>query len=315
MKKVLITGGAGFVGANFVYTFVDLKYNVHIIEKSGTDLWRINKIKNKVKIHYIDLKEYKNVEACVLKIKPHIILHFAAYGAYQGKQQDIENTITTNLLGTINLANACAKTKFTCFINTGTSSEYGLKDTVMKETDILEPNNLYGITKSAATMYCFYMAKYKNLPIATVRPFSAYGYFEEKGRLVPTIIKACLENSPLKLYSPNSVRDFIFIEDLINAYMLIIKNIKKIKGEVFNIGSGKQNTVEEVFKITKKITGSKIQPIYDQVKQNQYEPKKWVADISKAKKMLHWKPKHDLGQGLQKNTAWFKKNLSLYGSY
>ena len=94
--------------------------------------------------------------------------------------------------------------------------------------------------------------------------------------------------------------------------MLIIKNIEKIKGEVFNIGSGKQNTVEEVFKITKKITGSKIQPIYNQVKQNQYEPKKWVADIAKAKKMLHWKPIYDLESGLRKDIGWFKKNMHLY---
>ncbi len=313
MKKVLITGGAGFIGANFVYTFLDLGYHVTIIEKQETNLWRLETIKDTITIQHIDLTNYERLEPFILTLQPNIILHFATYGAYQSKQQDIQTTINTNLLGTINLVNACAKIPFECFINTGTSSEYGLKNRAMKETDVLEPNNLYGITKSASTMYCSYMATSKNLPIATVRPFAVYGYFEEKERLVPTIIRACLENSPLKLSSPNSVRDFVFIEDLISACMLIIKNIEKTKGEIFNIGSGKQTTIEEVFKITKKITGSKIQPTYNQIKQNQYEPQKWLADISKSKKMLQWKPKYSLEAGLKKNLSWFKKSLSLYG--
>jgi len=311
-KKILITGGAGFIGANFAHKFLDLGYNVNLLEKQGTNLQRIEKIKDKIQLHYIDLRNYDELEDFIIKLNPQIILHFATYGAYQVKQQDIKTTIDTNLLGTINLVNACKNIKFDCFINTSTSSEYGVKDKPMKETDLLEPSNLYAITKAGATMYCQDITRKLGLPIITMRPFAVYGYFEEKERLIPCIIKSCLTNTDLNLSSQSSVRDFVFIEDVISAYLKIIENAQKVKGEIFNIGTGKQNTIDQAVNIIKKITQSSIEPKYNQIKQSQLEPKNWLADISKIKNILNWQPDYDLEKGLTKNIEWFKKNLSLY---
>lgn len=310
--NILITGGAGFIGANFVYKFLDLGYNVNLLEKQGVNLWRLGKIKDKIQLYYVDSKNYNELEHFIVKLNPKIILHFAAYGAYQAKQQDIKTTIDTNLLTTINLVNACKKIKFGCFINTGSNSEYGVKEKPIKETDLLEPNNLYGITKTAATMYCQDATRKFGLPIVTVRPFAVYGYFEEKERLIPYIIKSYLTNTELKLSSPKSVRDFVFIEDVIDAYLKIIENIQKIKGEIFNIGTGKQNTIDQVVKTIKEVTKSPIEPKYNQIKPAQYEPKNWLADISKAKNLLKWQPNYSLKEGLKKNIEWFKNNLVFY---
>lgn len=312
MKKALITGGGGFIGANFIYKFLDLGYDVNLIEKQGVNFWRLEKIKNKIKINYIDLKNYNKLEAFILKLKPQIILHFATYGVYQAKQQDTKKIIDANLLGTVNLVNACNKIKFECFINTGSNSEYGIKDKPMKENDLLEPNNLYGIAKAASTLYCQYMAKKLDLPIVTTRIFSPYGYFEEKDRLIPTIIKSCLKNNELTLSFPGSVRDFIFVEDIIRAYLAIIENIRKVKGEIFNVGTGVQTTIDEMVNIIKEITRSTTKPKYGKIKPAQTEPKNWLADISKIKKMLNWQPEHNLRGGLEKDVKWFKENLHLY---
>ena len=312
MEKVLITGGAGFIGVNFVYKFLDLGYEVNLLEKQRVNLWRLEDIKEKIKFHYIDLKNSNKLGSLITYLKPQIILHFAALGTYPRKQQGVKEIIETNLLGTINLVNACSKIKFKCFINTGSSSEYGIKERPMKENDLLEPNNLYGITKAAATMYCQNTARKLGLPIVTVRPFAVYGYFEEKERLIPTVIKSCLTNKELKLSSSESVRDFIFIEDVISAYLTIIENIQEIKGEIFNLGTGKQATIKEVVNLVKKITKSDVKPQYGQAKPAQTEPKNWVADISKIKKILNWQPKYNLKDGLKKDIEWFKKNISLY---
>ena len=310
-NRVLITGGGGFIGANFARRFSELGYKVYIVKQS-TNIWRLIEIKRQIKIYYIDLRDYNRLESFILKIRPKIVLHFATYGAYPQKQQDAKKIIDTNLTGTINLVNACKKIKFDCFINTGSSSEYGIKNKSMKETDLLEPNNLYGITKAAATMYCQYMSKKYDLPIVTLRLFSVYGYFEEKERLIPTIIKSCLENKKLKLSSANSVRDFIFIEDVIDAYLKAINNIQKIQGEILNIGTGQQTEIAQVVELAKEITQSKVKPEYNQIKSVQIEPKSWVADISKAKKSLNWKPKFSLEEGLNRDIEWFKENISLY---
>lgn len=317
-RKVLITGGAGFIGANFVYKFLEMGYSVNIFEIKEADLWRLEKaLKNpknskKIEIHSPNLLNYNETEKIIKKIKPDIVLHFAAYGAYQNFQQEISATVDANIKTTINLADACQKADVKCFINTGSSSEYGIKEKPMKETDILEPDNLYGITKSAGTFYCQMLAKKSGFPCATIRPFAVYGYFEEKKRLVPTIINSCLKNNELKLSNPESVRDFIFIEDLISGYLSAVKNIDRIKGEIFNLGTGKQNKIRDVVKIVKKITESMAEPAYGQIKIVQTEPKKWEADISKAKKLLEWRPKYNLEEGLKKNINWFKSNLNLY---
>ena len=312
MKKVLITGGAGFIGSNFVRKFLELDYEVYIIEKKESNLWRLEDIKNKIKINYINLEDFSRLKSFIIKTKPKIILHFATYGAYQSWQQDTKLTINTNLLGTVNLVNACSKINFDCFINTGSSSEYGIKDKPMKENDLLEPVSLYGITKSATTMYCQHVAKKYNLPIVTFRPFGVYGYFEAKKRLIPTIIKSCLKNEEFSLSSPNSVRDFVFIEDMMDAYLKAINNIQSIKGEILNLGTGKQTRINEAVDLIREITNSNTKPQYGQERIAQYEPKNWVADILKIKRLLNWQPKYSLKEGLKKDVEWFKKNIYVY---
>ncbi len=309
-KKVLITGGAGFIGANFVYKFLELGASVTVAERKSANLWRIKNAG--VAIKTIDLSNATDVKALIRKVRPDIVLHFATYGAYQRFQQDINLTIDTNLKGTINLINACQKIGVQAFINTGTNSEYGIKERPMKETDVLEPENLYGITKGAATMYCQMIARQTGFPAVTIRPFAAYGYFEEKERLVPSVVMGCLQNRPIHLSQPKIARPFMFIEDVINAYILAIENISKIKGQIINIGLKRPFTIEEVVTVAKKITKAKTMPQYGKIRLAQPEAQTWAHDISKAKKLLGWQPRYTLEQGLKKTIAWFEKNLSLY---
>ena len=308
MKKVLITGGTGFIGSNFVYKFLELGDDVHLIVRPESNFERINSIKDKLGLHYIDLFNFAETENFIAELKPDVILHFAAYGTRQGKQQDAKLTVDTNLLGTVNLVNAASKIKFDCFINAGSSSEYGEKNHPIAEEDLPEPNNLYGVTKVAATMYCQFLAKKMDLPIVTMRLFSPYGYFEEKGRLMPNIVTAGLRGEKFTAPSPSPTRDFVFIEDVINAYTKAIANINGIKGHILNIASGKQYSIAEVVDVVEKILGRKLEVEYGSIEVKQHEPKMWVADISKAKKLLNWSPINSLEDGLRKYIVWVRKN-------
>lgn len=310
--KVLITGGTGFVGSNFVYRFLERGDEVHLLVRLETRFWRIEPVKDRVTLHTIDLAKEKEVVKFITDLKPEIILHFATYGAYQGREQDAETTVRTNVLGTVNLMRACAEVGFKCFINTGTTSEYGEKDHPMREDELLEPNNLYGVTKAAATMFGKFLAQKHNLPLVTMRLFSVYGPYEDPRRLVPVVIKACLENTALNLASASFVRDFVFIEDVMEAYDAAIAQSERIKGEIFNVGTGVQHSIGDIVEVANHVTGATIKPAYGTMAAVQHEPSMWVADIAKIKTTLDWKPSFSLERGMEKNIEWFRRNLAHY---
>ena len=312
-KKVLVTGATGFIGANLARRLISLGFNVNLILRARSNPWRIKDILSKVKIYEGDLRDQKTLNKLVNKIKPQIIYHLATYGSYPSFQKDLQQMIQTNIVGTANLLNTCSKVGFDLFVNTGTSSEYGIKNAPISETDLLEPNNDYGVTKATATLLCQSIAKRNNLPIATLRFFSAYGYYEEPFRLIPTVIRACLKNERLLLSSPNSVRDFCFVEDIVDAY-LTVASVKNISGEIFNVSVGKQYTVGAVVDKIIELSQAKMKPEWDKMPKHQNEPKSWVADISKAEKFFKWKPKYSLNEGLKKTITWFQQNLHLYNS-
>lgn len=181
----------------------------------------------------------------------------------------------------------------------------------MKETDLLEPNSQYAVFKAAATYYCQYLAKSKKMPIITIRPFSVYGQYEESTRLIPTLINSLLNNTCPPLVSPDTARDYIFIDDMVDAYLAASQR-PDLGGEIFNIGSGKQTTIKEIVDLSTCLTGANVKPKWGTMEQRIWDQNIWQADISKARSMLNWSPKNNLEEGLTKTISWLKDNADLF---
>jgi len=310
-KRVLITGSTGFIGANLTREFLKLGFEVYIFTRVTSNKWRLSDILKDVKEYCVDLSDRERLEKIILDIKPEIILHTAVYGGYPF-QKNTDKIMQTNIVGTVNILSACSRVGFDIFVNTGSSSEYGTKHSPMRETDLLEPNNDYGVSKASATLFCQTKAKSEKLPIVTLRLFSPYGCYEEPTRLIPSVIVACLRGENPKVSSPDPVRDFIFIEDIMDAYVKVIETKKEIEGEIFNIGYGRQYSVGEVVSRIIELTGNRVKPEWKSIPNPRFEPITWVADISKAKRFLNWQPRHDFEKGLEKTIKWFEKNMPLY---
>lgn len=310
-NSFLVTGATGFIGANLTRELVRQGHNVSVIVRDKKLNWRLLDISHKINIHECDIQDPK-LQEVVNKIKPDYIFHLAAYGALPS-EDDINKMTDVNIKGTVNLINAVKQNTFKLFINTGSCVEYGIKDSAMKEDDVLEPINNYGVIKSAVTLYCQKEAIRNNLPLVNLRLFTPFGYFENKNRLIPSIILSAIKDEPIKVSAPGSVRDFIFIEDVVDAYLHAIK-MPFSKGEIFNIGIGKQHTIKEIINICLKLSNSKSQILWGTVeKQSRFiEPKTWKADMSKTKTLLKWEPKNSIESGLQKTIDWFRKNKNLY---
>ena len=260
---------------------------------------------NKVKIYNVDLLDKKQLTKIVNKINPNFIIHLATYSNYRN-QTDTEEMIDINIKGTLNLLLASKNIDYKLFINTGSSSEYGIKNNPMKETDLLEPISFYAATKASVTFLCQAFAKEYQKPIITLRPFSVYGPFEEEKRFIPTIIKAVVENKLIKLTPGNQRRDFIYIEDIIDIYIKSLSCGKKLSGQILNMGTGIEYTNDEVIQTLFKETNKKVKIEKGAYPKRIWDTSHWVADISKTKKLLNWKPKFTLGKGLRYTYNWFK---------
>lgn len=308
---ILITGASGFVGANLLRRLIKEvpSEKVHIILRKNSDTWRINDLLKKVSVHVIDLRNQSDTLQLIQKVKPKIIFHLAAYGAYP-YQVDEKEMVETNIICTFNLMETCMKVEFESFINTGSSSEYGINQNPMSESDICSPVTSYGVSKVWASLYSKYLSMTKEKNITTLRPFGVYGFYEQKGRLIANIILALLKKEQPTLATYYFARDFVFVDDVVEAYLLAIKN--NSAGMIFNIGSGKQTTLGEVFQTIKTIMGKDIEPLLGTSDTGLFDTNRRIADNKLAKKYLGWEPRTNLYNGLEQTIKWFKENVSLY---
>lgn len=294
--RIVITGASGFVGANLVRHF-SRKHEVFAITRNPRN-WRLPKNANAV---VCDIQNRDNVLQMVKEAKPDVLIHCAAYGGYHF-ETDVRATINTNIIGSLNLIDACRDNIL--FINTGSSSEYGIRTEPMKESDPIRPETNYAMTKALITNLISSKAVARAL---TLRLFSVYGYYEEKHRLIPTVLYSVAKRQRAKLSNKNNVRDFVFVEDVAAAYELAIKNFDKVEnGSVFNVGSGKQSRIIDV------VNAVKADVEWAPEVRTKEPERTWQADISSIRKGLGWEPAHSLDEGLGKTLKWMEENISLY---
>lgn len=301
-QRFFVTGATGFVGACLTRKLACLGCEVHVLVRPEADRWRLEGLEGKLHWHMCDLTEGDRVREIAIAVAPTVIYHFATHGAYPN-QTDADQIILTGVFGTWNLLKACAAVDYKLFVNIGSSSEYGNKEFAMRETDALAPRSYYAVAKCAQTLVSEQMALAERRPINTLRLFSVYGPYEEPTRLVPTVVERCLEGRDLDLVSPDTARDFIYVEDVVDA-CLQIGQISLQCGEVFNIGTGVQSTVRDVVNAAFQATGSQSKVNWGRMPARPWDTNTWLADISKARRTLKWSACTSLEEGIAKTVEW-----------
>jgi nucleoside-diphosphate-sugar epimerase len=310
MKRVVITGATGFVGANLAERLVHDGHSVYLLLREGSQSWRIEHLLPHLRPVVVNLLDRQGLKEALKPIRPDWIFHLAAYGAYAW-QEDLDTALQTNFLGTINLVEACREIEFEAFINTGSSSEYGLKGYAPSEDDFLNPNSYYAVTKASATLFCGYIAQSFNLPIYTLRLYSVYGPYEDPRRLIPTLILKGLERSLPPLVHPEVARDFIFTEDVNNACMLVASRASMLPfGSIYNVGTGRQTTLRDIVELTRKIFDISSEPQWSTMEGRSWDTDIWVANNSKLR-ATGWKQEYEFEDGYSQTIAWFRNNPRL----
>lgn len=310
MTRTLLTGASGFVGNNLARHLLHEGHEVNLILRDDHTDWRIRDIRGDLQTHIADLCDKEKLTRIVRDIHPDWIFHLAAHGAYS-TQTDALRILHTNTIGTANLLLACMETGFEAFVNAGSSSEYGFKDHPPCEIDRLDPNSYYAVAKAAATMFCTFTAQSTRTRISTLRLYSVYGPYEEPIRLIPTLIRKGLCNQLPPLVNPNIARDFVYTEDVIQAFVLAATVKDQVPGAVYNVGTGVQTTLREVVDTVRRILNVAEEPQWASMPDRVWDTDSWVSDNTHIREKLGWSPQYTFQHGFSKMVEWFEANPTI----
>jgi len=308
--RILITGGAGFIGSHLADRLIKNGDKVILIDNLSTG--KKENINPKAKFYKIDIQSPK-ISDIFKKEKPEILFHLAAQIDVRKSVEDPIKDAKINILGSLNVIKNFyqeslknTKKPKIIFSSTGGAIYGDAKIIPTPETYPEFPLSPYGICKLTIEKYLNYYWKVFNIPYVALRYANVYGPRQnskgESGVVSIFIDKLFSGESPIINGSGKQTRDFVFIEDIIEANILAMK---KNKVGVYNIGTGKETDINTIFQKLKKITNSNLKAVHCLEKKG--EQKRSCLDYKKAQKELSWKPKYNLDEGLIKTVEWFKK--------
>lgn len=322
-KNILITGGAGFIGSHLVDRFIKEKANKVIVYDNFSSGERKYLEGKAVQIVEGNILDYDKLNENMKNVD--IVSHHAAeLEVFTG----IENTmhdLQTNIEGTLNVLNAAVNNKAKKIIYASSGAVYGQAQSIPEpENHPLNPHWPYGVSKLAGEKYCVQYFLLYGLPTVSFRYGIVYGPREWYGRVLTLFIKRILAgNTPIIFGDGNQRRDYVYIDDVVEANILAIKN-ENANGKVFNVGGNGAYSVNDVADVVVKQINPKLKPIYDDPKpgeSSKYQPDRrrlpgelvdFVLDNSFIGKILNYKPKISFKDGVKKEIDWIKNDLELW---
>jgi len=307
MKRTLITGASGFVGANLARRLLRDGHEVHLLLRAEHQAWRLKEISGQCRIAFGDITDAEAVRRCLAAAKPDWVFHLAAYGAYSS-QIGFEQMLATNVIGCANLIDACLEAGVQSFVQTGSSSEYGYQSHSTEEAERLEPNSHYAITKAAATHYVQFTARKRGFHAITARLYSIYGPYEEPTRLIPALLVYGLRGELPPLVSPGIARDFVYVDDAVEALIRLAGAKSLTPGAIYNVCSGVQTTLEQVVDVARALLQVPEEPLWGGMADRAWDTSVWVGDATAMRRDVGWRADTALGDGLSRTIDWLKDN-------
>ena len=312
MEKVLLTGATGFIGKELSKKLLERGYEVHALERYVTGRYNLDYDANLIR-HYANLTDYPAIRHIVKEVQPDYCIHTAAISAVSFSYDHYIEVNEANYLGTINLAESCYRDvpHFKQFLFSGTSEEYGLalekKEDKINEGTELKPNSPYAISKVASDLYLRYMGMAYRFPYTILRPFNTYGRKDNKHFFIERTISQMLRNPNGKIYlgDPDAIRDWVYVDDHVDAYFKALGNVKAI-GEVIQFSTGKGYTTKETAELIAKLTDFRGEIVWHATPERPLDARILIGDYSKVKGLLGWEPKYGLEEGLKKTIEYWR---------
>ena len=312
MSKVLVTGGAGFIGSHLVDELLKLGHEVVVIDNLTTGKEdNISHIRSEIEFIKGDIRDSETIKKCLDGVE--YVFHLAALPSVFRSIDDPLTSNDMNINGTLNLLIASGDAGVKGFIYSSSSSVYAGIDEIPKREDMCpKPLSPYGITKLTGELYCKIFSDLYGLKTVSLRYFNIFGPRQnpdsEYAAVIPKFIKLMLLGKRPTIYGDgNQTRDFTFVKDAVKANILSMN--AKVSGETFNIACGNQTSLNELVKKINSYLGTDIEPIYEDPRPG--DARYSQADISKASKFLNYKPSYTFDEGLRLTIEWFRRKYGL----
>lgn len=303
-KRILIIGGTGFIGSRLCRACVDGGGKVTCFGINNDN--PLNRVKG-IKYREIDITNEDMVKNGLKKERFDYVFNLGGYIDHAPFFSGGQRVIEAHLSGLFNIVKYLNKGVLKGFVQVGTSDEYGLTMAPQKECAREMPISAYSFAKTAATHFMQFLFRTEKFPVTIVRFFLVYGPGQADDRFLPQIIKACLQDKKFRTSAGRQFRDFCYVDDAVDALILAAIN-RGSKGRVINVASGIPVMIREIVKIViRKTNGGK--PIWGAYPYRKLENMELFADIGIAKKILKWKPKICLEEGLSRTIEYYKSLL------
>jgi len=310
MPKVLVTGGAGFIGSNIVDRYISEGYQVAIIDNLSTGLKKnINPLAN---FYEVDIRDFDNVKMVFEKERPDYVNHHAAQMDVRRSTQDPVFDAECNILGSLNLIMNSVNFDIKKFIYISTGGAvYGEpeeKDLPVTEEYPLYPICQYGISKHTVEHYLYLYRRNSGLNYTVLRYPNVYGPRQNphgEAGVIAIFLGLMLNGKRPTIFGDGTqTRDYTFVGDIVDANLLVME---KGDGEIYNIGTGVETSVQQIVDTIKELLEIELEPIYADERVG--EIKRISLDATKAKEQIGWYPKYNFRSGLKKTIEYYKTSV------
>jgi polyisoprenyl-phosphate glycosyltransferase len=301
---ILVLGGSGFIGANLVRTLLAHRDDVYGTT-STFEAWRLEGLPDRNRV-VVDLLVDADMESLFAGIAPRTVFNCVSYGGYSF-ETDFQLIYRTNFNLTTRLLHLLENRSISCYVHSGSSSEYGDNCTAPDETAPPAPNSDYAVSKVSSAALINYFGHKKGLPCANLRLYSVYGPLEDSSRLIPNVIRHGVAGGYPGFVHPDISRDFIYIDDVVEAFVATALNLREEDyGESFNIGSGCKTTIADIAATARELFAIDHDPAFSSMPDRKWDVSDWFANPDKASRCLDWKPRTQLREGLGEMVEWYR---------